>query len=49
MTNTAQKIPADENAERGLIGAVLVLPELIDDLSTRVSADDFYYMGAREA
>lgn len=48
MTNPTVKVPADEDAERGLIGAVLVLPELIDELSTRVKADDFYYMSARE-
>ena len=48
MTAPAIKVPADENAERGLIGSVLILPELIDELSTRVSADDFYYMAARE-
>lgn len=47
MTNKPE-LPQDENAERGVIGSVLVLPELIDELVGRVSAGDFFYMKARE-
>lgn len=42
-------IPHNQPAEEGLIGAVLVLPELIDELAGRVAADDFFLVRAREA
>jgi replicative DNA helicase len=41
-------VPQDENAERGVIGSVLVLPELIDELVGRVAAGDFFILRARE-
>ena len=40
-------VPYNQTAEEGLIGAVLVLPELIDELAARVSADDFFLVRAR--
>lgn len=46
---TKPELPQDETAERGVIGSVLVLPELIDELVGRVSAGDFFYMRCREA
>lgn len=46
---TQPGLPQDENAERGVIGSVLVLPELIDELVGRVSAGDFFYLRCREA
>jgi replicative DNA helicase len=48
MTNKPD-VPQDENAERGVIGSVLVLPELIDELVGRVSVGDFFYLRCREA
>lgn len=42
------ELPQDENAERGVIGSVLVLPELMDELVGRVSAGDFFYLRCRE-
>lgn len=51
MTNVPdlKTMPQDEHAERALIGSVLVLPELLDELAQRVTTEDYFYASPRAA
>lgn len=45
--NPVPAVPQDEAAERAIIGSVLLLPELFDELAARLSAADFFYLSSR--
>jgi replicative DNA helicase len=42
MSSFLKKVPSDERAERNLLGACLIGPDIYPSLVTRIKGDDFY-------